>query len=355
MRIMDGHDKDSGDESQTQDGIFSTPDLTVNNLPQTDEENSNHSRITNAFANTDAGQRARKLNDAMGLSSQSVDDDAQIEPKKATKKSSKWPLIFAVIMVIVAVVAVVTFVISGGRSGDDAQTSTQPSTINEAQIAFARYANYMLYGEERDRLEGEYDMTKTYKLDDNLTISDESDIYWNKVIELLNKAVEIYQRNEKPDKSLLDFLETYRQDVGLLNVLHRVNDPTQEQILEGYLASGRDQSLSEFMERYAQLRESSYPTAAEYVDLRSKQIGSMLNLFNIYNEHSCITDGQIGSECVSSLNVEETGSTQLMNDYYEYQQEADDIFNKLLTGIKVECWSINNRFIILMNSSTEEQ
>lgn len=106
---MDKASDSSTDSKQNeQQGIFSTPELTVDaeKLAQNAEvtKEASRAKIASIFANTETGQQAQKLNDAMNVGAEHVTEDIVIDSGR--KKKSKVPIIMAIVALALIAVGV---------------------------------------------------------------------------------------------------------------------------------------------------------------------------------------------------------------------------------------------------------
>ena len=105
---MDDNTENKNTNNSAQQGIFSTPELTVDaeKIAQNSEATNEASRakIASIFASTETGQQAQRLNDAMEANSEPVTEDIVIDA--GSKKKSKAPIIVAVVALVLVAVGV---------------------------------------------------------------------------------------------------------------------------------------------------------------------------------------------------------------------------------------------------------
>ncbi len=356
---MDGHDKDanntqSNSANSNAQGIFSTPELTVDteNIAPTNTEETK-SRVASIFANTDAGRSAEQLNNAMSVNSQPVTEDVVIN--NGPRKRSKVPIIVAIVVLVLAAIGLTAYLIISSSAKDNSQ-SVNTTTNAKAQASFARYANYLLYGEEKDYLDDNFQLSRVYKIDEVLREPSEYSEYWNTLLDLLEKAVSDYRNVDSKDNSLLDFMVEYQQNVKLLNFVHKIADPSINDSLKKYISVGKDQGINDTLHIYAQLSESNFTPAQEYYDVVKNLYTTQFDLLAIYANYGCIIDDIINDVCADNLSTETQAQiTELANKESNYQKELVEKYNSLILYIKNDCWRINQRFIALNSMENNKQ
>lgn len=123
---MDGSENDENKnlDSSAQQGIFSTPELTVDaeKLSQDTEaaKEASRAKIASIFANTETGQQAQRLNDAMEANAEPITEDIVIN--NGVKKKKKWPIVVGVLVVVAAVVGVGTWLFVQSLGGQVKET-----------------------------------------------------------------------------------------------------------------------------------------------------------------------------------------------------------------------------------------
>ena len=110
--------------------------------------------------------RANTFSNAPEFFNQAVGDIvlANDNAKAQKKKNKKFAILAAIVLGALAITIVVILVVSG---------INQPSA-NKVKTAFNRYANYVLYGEEKDSNIGEYDESAHYTIMDKLVNTDDN-------------------------------------------------------------------------------------------------------------------------------------------------------------------------------------
>ncbi len=221
-------DKNTSDEQGG--GIFSTPELSVNteNLPAAEAELSedNKSRIAAAFQGTEASQKqaeAREMNEAALARSDipsTATDDIKLPGGK--KKHRKAPLIILAVLALLAVSGgIVWYGAQSGWFGGEAPVA-ETNPFYEAKVVFARYANYLLFGEEKDVLDGEFEANRTYTVDEQLESETFDQEYWSKAGGLLMKTEEILTKIDNNEKDqLVSAFRNYLQNFQLVKTYYK--------------------------------------------------------------------------------------------------------------------------------------
>ena len=142
-------DKDSDSSADSmpneQQGIFSTPELTIDaeKLAQNAEEinASSRAKIASIFANTETGQQAQKLNDAMAAATAPATEDIVID--NGVKKKKKWPIMVGITALIVIVGGVGMWFLVDNLNRQDQTAASVPVSLKDS---FNAYMNYLAYG-----------------------------------------------------------------------------------------------------------------------------------------------------------------------------------------------------------------
>ncbi len=344
MESMDGHDNDenANNTGSTQGGIFSTPDLTVNaeNIaqPTQDGQSSEQKRVASIFANTDTGRQAQRLNDAMEAQTAPIADDVVINNGPRTK--GKLPIILLMIVLVGAVIGIVVWIVMRNVSGGTSDTTREVS-IEQAKVDFDRFATYLLYGESRDELSENYNINYIYKIDQELVTP--TDEYWKNADNLLNTAVESYDHVKDNKESLVAALKSYREAFDFVDVYRAVVNPSDDDIVNAYLASGEGGAVSLVNQTYSPFGDSS--VAIAYVEARKSQYNALIDILKLYSENGCITDGSMSSTCVNDLLInQEDRVNTLMSQETSSDLTATTLIDQTVTQLKSNCWQLRTQY-----------
>lgn len=342
---MDGHDNDANKNAQnssaSRQGIFSTPELTVNaeNIAQQNNEETK-SRVASIFANTDAGKQAQKLNDAMDAQTVPATEDLVIQ--NGPKKKSKLPIILLILVLVAAGVGGLVWVLM-----NNIKPQETVSSIEEAKRKFDNYATYILYGKSEDELNGDYSPVKTYTLIEKVQETDGFDeSFWQTSEKLLKDSIEAYSKTEQPDKNLINYLNAQSGNLAFLSSYSRAQVLTDQSIISNYLSNGGEASKSYIEDSFIPfetIRESS--PALDYIKRRQEQYSAVIDMLNFYNDNGCIVDQSLNEECASEVQANQADRLDsILKTVTEARQAADRIINQITAQTIQSCWQINMRF-----------
>lgn len=291
----EGQNKNPGNNSGAQ-GIFSTPELTVDTEKITPGANSENdkSRVASIFANTDDGQRAQKLNNAMESPAEAETADIVID--SGAKKKSKMPIIMAIAVLIVIAIGLVTFAVSkiGGGGGDE--VAKVPTTAKEA---FEDYRNYLVNGPEgAENTTGEWFLIALY--DEDLLDVEEKTNYVNTLRAKFNTY---YDMINKTDET-----EIYDNLLGIV-VNGASLDVLSNELLETYTQGGKDGAQKYISNIAPEIKKAPNLAINMSVSVRDF-LKQQLNLIEIYDSFNCIENNMILYSCGKDEGLQ---SATLMN------------------------------------------
>lgn len=324
MRGMDegqnNANKANGGSAAGAPGIFSTPELTVDTekIAQ-NTNNSEKSRVASIFANTDAGQRSQKLNNAIGVSSQPITEDLVIQNEP--KKKSKMPIVVALVVLILAAVGGVTYFVMQSITNN-------PAVAQTPQEAFEQYINALQTGPERPG----NDITDSSETTDDWSIFDlpSSGLQfgdYKKYIDDLQSKYDIFLDTAKRLSSeTLDVASGYANLLRLAIVYNSLS-VFRTEILNTYLKDGGNAAYE-----YAQniVPKDDYDNQAinNVSNLVVNYFLSEQKMIQIYSVQDCIIGSTVDDVCVSEL--ESTNSA-----YQELLSEQLNIRNSLNSYVNV--------------------
>ncbi len=353
---MDGHDNDAdkaNGNSETQ-GIFSTPDLAVDaeNITPTASENS-RSRVASIFANTDAGQRSQRLNDAMEantITSAPATEDIKID--NGPRKRSKTPLVIALVAVVMVVGGLVAWTI---LNHPETPINTGQETIQESKKEFVKYATYLLYGEKRNELSGEFSSAVFYALDENMVESEDANQYWNNLLSQLQISIDTFNSIESKDQYLASFLEIHQQNMLFLDAYRKLGEPSDESIIRSYVTSGDEKTQNVIREYYINLTRLDQRSMAEtFYNDKIDQYEKYLNVLQAYQNAGCLNDSSANQECIDSLVASpDDDLLQALLDFDEATLTAQSVIDDTIRTVESDCWRINSQFNELLTKESE--
>lgn len=314
---MDGRDDKNQNanpnENSTQQGIFSTPELTVDmdKIAQDDEAAAAASRakIASIFANTETGQQAQRLNDAMFANSQPATEDIVLD--NGSKKRKKWPVVALVTILLAAVCGLVGYFLTNHSGGTD--------TVAKS---FATYKDYLVSGPEnlRDKNpeEGTWFVFVLPQIND---ISDEDIInYTTSLTESYSTFFNTFNKNKTsyPDE-LINKVNNYS---GMLYTVA---------------------NIASFSAMDTRIRQLAYNEASAEIDSLVSQVAPLPNqreietddiaftfnqyfttgksLFENLVKAGCTKNGRIDFECASI--------DELSTEYAQFAETYEDLYFKI--------------------------
>lgn len=375
--------KTSGNNSSTeptpQQGIFSSPDLSVNseNLEEIKPELSegNKSRIASAFAKTDATQKQDQLSEQMaendaisgtvipaggagfdganagpnGFGSAGLAGASNATASTATgdirlagvKKKSKLPLVLAALVVLAVVGGVAAWLVLGRKDNNPSQATTP---LSATETAFAKYANYLLYGEEKTTFDGEYDSSHSYLLNQQLDAENYDQTYWDEASELLDKTTEALAQADDPAKDqLTNAFNNYRQNFNFVKYYKRTGAPDEDALRGTFMTSGMDGIATSLKDFYAGFSLLNSGAAQAYADQSIQRYTDMMGIYQLYNELGCVQDGVINESACATPSVEQ--QSRMMNlseSLARNARAASTTLENAVRYVESYCWDLDN-------------
>lgn len=263
-----------------------------------------------------------------------------VQPSSSSKKK---PIIIGVVaLVVVAVVGVVVAMAAG----------VIPSPIEEDQkpkdvrTAFNRYANYFLYGEEKDDdIDGEYE-NKEYAAQANHGEEE----YMDKANELLTDFKTKYDTL----KDKLDIGDEGKESVDRfinINVFLFKKDlfaqsmsETEDDIFNKYAENGYDSAIKSIKDEYGKYITNDGSFIDTYADMAMKERIDLLEIARIYDETGCWDKGKNVIKCSadnSSTNAELfTKRDQYIKELEELSEASENMINSLLREASEKIWDV---------------
>lgn len=339
---QDNANKAGGGSIAGSQGIFSTPELTVD-AEKISQANTNteQKRVASFFANTDAGQRSQKLNNAMGISSQPITEDLVIQNEP--KKKSKLPIILAVMVLIAVIGGMVGWIIMS----NDEQTSTANVTIEEARQKFDRFATYILFGEEIDSLPDQFQNEEDYKITEELmNPTDQS--YWKTASNLLQQALTSYdQVGQNSDDILSQYLGSLQDNFNFLSFYVSYQAPSEQQIITSYVDSGEEIART-YIENYFQnIKDTEAQILETFVEQQILYYDNYLKYIGAFVSAGCISDNHRLSLPCETLYTNAEEQQAMMELSFTLEQAERDIDRFVSdTGelVAQSCWTIDSLF-----------
>ncbi len=338
---MNGHDDDGNETNgnsaaSSARGIFSTPELTVDAEKIAQNQKSDRSRMASIFANTDAGQRSQKLNNAMGISSQSLTSSEMqsvsedVATNKVPRKRSKTPFIIALVLLLVIGIGVGVYFLVNGLS-----TNTQISQRD----AFNEYYDYLKNGPEAYR-QSELNSEEwfVFTLDDQDMTNSEQAEY---TAELLAKF-QTFQKLVTGDE-LKQQVQAYSQLLNTFINASQLNVLSQNLSDKFFLESPNAAFL--YIQDLANSDiDASNSTISAINDAITNYLNKQLSLLEIYSTNNCVVGASIDYGCVFA-NINTTSGTVF--DIRQEQTKATNLINYNMpiieTTLQTETQTIANK------------
>ena len=252
--------------------------------------------------------------------------DIIITPEK--KKTRKKVIIVAIVafLIISGLFAVMFLMPKGGAD-------------NDTKLAFYRYANYLLYGEDSDKaLEGEYDYRRNYAVDE-LDLSDE-----NEANNFFSKADELWDRFDASignmNGSIKDEANDYFGNYYLISLIYRLSDDFEKDLDLQLERSGETMAKEKITARYKTFVNSDYETVKNYGQ-------KMIDYYNLYVDDAvAMTAAGCFTEMGCAAYDNAVISEQMENDL----AEASEIENNAMIKTVENCWRLND----VLNGKTVE-
>ena len=211
---------------------------------------------------------------------------ADVAAADAKKKRKKIALIaLAVVAVLAAGLGIFLLIVQ----------LSKPSA-SSVKSAFNRYANYVLYGEEKSSDIGEYSDTTRYTIMDKYTDVDEDynknfkrllDAFYNAYNDAVNEGT--YEKD-----GMDEFIDTA---FAVYSTMELDSSYTLPQMANDYLAEGRENVLSKLEDKYNSYAEK---TDSRYIyDWRQTRL-EYLELVSDYVNEGCSATGSIDEQCAEA-------------------------------------------------------
>lgn len=353
-------------QPNSQQGIFSSPELSVNseNLDQIKPAVSadNQSRISSAFAQTDASasrdQLTAQMNAQAGSPTSAPIASGALVPANTTsstasgdirlpgtKKKSKLPLILACLAVVAAIAGITYFIVTQPRSETQDPGTQNTAVTAEAKQAFDKYATYLLYGEEKDTLDGEFDPNKQYTIDQQLDTESFNLEYWDKSTNLLSEVNKKLATVDSSMKSqLLGALANYQTYFNFLKGYRRAGELNEEQLFSAYVNGGTEAAQVFISTHYSAFSELDSDLAKAYIEQKTQQYSDMVEVYAIYNNAGCIQNGVLDrTSCGGNVSADVSQAfNNLSQSINNHMSAADNILKNATRYAKSYCWDFSD-------------
>lgn len=245
----------------------------------------------------------------------------------APEKKSHKGIIVAIILAILVIGGLLAMMFVMSKGGGSVNIS------NDAKLAFNKYANYLLYGEDSDKaLEGEYDENEIYKLDE---MRDEDAQVVTNYFKTANELLSNFESftNGNTNNDFITAVDDYRADFELVRLTFNKEYISEEELASMVLANNLEDTKTWIANKYANLTKSGYEKVKKYAE-------SEINYYQLYAE--CLEK----AKAAGCLNAEdgivcdfsdETLESQIDDASEEASKMALSADHNVLRG----CWEIN--------------
>ena len=289
-----------------------------------------------AFGAGSGGQPQQPVFGASGVQTPvgSGAGDIVLAPEKKSHKGVIIALILAVL--IIGGLFIVMFLIPRGSGSVNVSDATK--------LAFNKYANYLLYGEDSDKaLEGEYDESNIYKLDE-IRSEDAKGVtnYFKTANELLTNFESLMSGNTNND--LVTVINNYRADFELVRLTFNKEYINEEELASEVMNNDLDTVKAWIASKYNSLTKSSYDNIKQYAEAE-------INYYQLYAEYleeakssGCLNAGE-GVTCA------DYGNEILESQIVEASDEANDMVLNADHNVLKNCWNISG----LINGEVKDE
>lgn len=254
-----------------------------------------------------------------------------------TSNKKKPFAIIIIALIALAVIGMVALLIISSVSHND--TTSNTDSVN----AFHRYANYLLFGEEKDEAPGgEFQLNTSYEIDRQLKSDTVDEQYWQKSQELLNVAISQYDNLKdpiNPDMGII--LSNYRKTFDFIYLYRQKEELNEEDLIRTYFYSGNAVAKTEVKEYYAEYAKISQ-IAESYAEQRVIEYDARIKLYEFYNSLGCIRNGVLSDDVCTDIpdetKIEEADNLSMI--VIQASTRAEEILDQSLRGLKDGCWRI---------------
>lgn len=219
--------------------------------------------------------------------------DVMVGERRA--KNKKPLIIGAIILAVVAIIGIIVVSINSS-SKNEVQGDTSVESFN-------RYANYLLFDEEKPEApSGEFDLDTTYEVDRQLSRENMDEPYWGTAKNLLSNAIDSYSNTENPTNPTMgSVLSDYQKTFDFIYLYRQAGDFDETDIIDLYNGSGPSAATTEITNFYKQFSDLDSQTSKNYARQRVAQYDAMIRLYGIYDSLGCIQEGEINESICSGI------------------------------------------------------
>ncbi|MBP5634038.1 hypothetical protein J6X13_03865 [Candidatus Saccharibacteria bacterium] len=231
----------------------------------------------------------------------------------------------------IALIAVAALAVLGGAlAAVLVITQINKPSANKVQLAFNRYANYILYGEEKDSDIGEYSASTQYAIADKYHHVDEE--YNKHFVELFGKFYKEYNAAAEAGLYEKGKLDHYKGGVDFIYASFEMERAiTAVDFYKNYSIKGQ----AKMEEEIAAKRDGYYKTGFEMpVTYWYNTMISQVVLASAYNGLGCIEGGNINRDCASrgDSSIQEKNRA-FADNYNEFRSALSELRSSFYTSL----------------------
>lgn len=303
---MDGHDNNTDNQDGGAQGIYSTPDLTVNseNIAQQSAGSDDKARIASAFASTDATQQANDF--ANRLNGMATPQAAEEIKLNNSKKQSKVPIITAVVLILIAVIGAVAWMITSMVGGSD-NNPQEAEEVTAAQVKqyYNSFINYLYSGKNSDQ-----DVAESLVLDESYSVFTPDSVYAESVIARdadINTSEYLIDLENKYKIFAEAYVSVYKSELSpaIHNYFYdyaHIEKFTSEQLMQLFLTNGLDSAKAVVSDTYSKIYNNE--SLQKYVSDLKLIDNYQLDYLSLAQRHNCIAGATVDSVCLNDYEVE---------------------------------------------------
>ena len=242
------------------------------------------------------------------------------------KKSHKG-IIIAIILAVLAIGGFFAVMFLTSKSNN-------VNISDNVKMAFNKYANYLLYGEDSDKaLEGGYDEDEIYRLDE---VRDENaqiiTNYFKTANELLTNFESLAKGTANGD--LITVVDNYRANFELVRLTFGKEYISEEGLVDEVLNNNLEDTKTWIANKYASLVKSNYENVKEYAEAE-------ISYYQLYAEYleKAKDAGCLNME--EGLICEDYSDDALESQIDDASDEAGGMVLNANYAVLRGCWGIN--------------
>ena len=222
-----------------------------------------------------------------------------------------------------------------------------PSMVAKSALrtAFNKYANYYLYGEEKnDELPESFDAGVVYKAQ-----AESGNVeYVIKLDELRTKLNEEYDKRKDDLGFNDDQKNAFEDHFNIMSFVMSKDKPTSSsydaymEISKQFLKDGYEATKKTVHEKYDKYIKGDSSYLEMYADTLLNRDLIAVEMVNLYNEKGCLLEGNVPLICMQRTQQTEAIAriSEMNKERLELSVAADDMINSLFTSATKDLWEI---------------